>query len=68
MLNRSFGYAQKKMDFGVWILDFGSVLVFILFAAAPNRVVWILDLDFGFGSGLSDIVWILHEIFPYHVD
>ena len=43
------------MDFGFRILDFGFwiSLVFVLFVAAPNGPVWILDfgfriLDFGF--------------------
>ena len=63
------------MDFASWILDFGFrsldsgfwiSLVFVLFAAAPDGVVWILD--FGFGLGLPDIVWILHKIFPCHAD
>ena len=44
-----------RLDFGFRILDFGFwiSLVFVLFVAAPNGPVWILDfgfwiLDFGF--------------------
>ena len=70
------------LDFGVWILDFGSwilefgfwsldfgfwiSLVFVLLVAAPNGAVWILD--FGLDEASTDIVWILHKIFPCHAD
>ena len=70
------------LDFGFWSLDFGFwiSLVFVLFAAAPNGAVWILDfgvwilefgfwiLDFGLDEASTDIVWILHKIFPCHAD
>ena len=70
------------LDFGFWSLDFGFWirLVFVLFVAAPNGAVWILDfgvwilefvfwiLDFGLDEALLDIVWILHKIFPCHAD
>ena len=53
------------LDLGFWSLDFGFwiSLVFVLFVAAPNGAVWILDfgfwsLDFGFWS-LEFGVWIL---------
>ena len=46
------------LDFGFWSLDFGF---------------WILDLgfwilDFGLDEASTDIVWILHKIFPCHAD
>ena len=58
--------------FGVWISDFGFwiSLVFVLFVAAPNGPVWILDfgfrildfgfwiLDFGFGFWILDLGFI----------
>ena len=60
------------LDFGFWILDFGFwiSLVFVLFVAAPNGAVWILEfgvwiLEFGvwildFGVWILDFgVWIL---------
>ena len=52
-----FGF--RILDFGFWILDFGFrildfgfwiSLVFVLFVAAPNGPVWILD----FGPGIVD--------------
>ena len=63
------------LDFGVWILDFGFwiSLVFVLFVAAPNGAVWILDfgvwiLDFGFWIlDFGFWVWIritLHRLDP----
>ena len=46
------------LDLGVWSLDFG---------------VWILEFgfwiwDFGMDGASTDIVWILHKIFPCHAD
>ena len=65
------------LDFGFWILDFVWIsLVFVLFVAAPNGPVWILDLgfwisDFGFwildfGFWISDFgFWITsHRLDP----
>ena len=59
-------------DFGFWILDFGFRildfgfwigLVFVLFVAAPNGPVWILDFGFwilNFGFWILDFgFWIL---------
>ena len=56
------------MEFGFWILDQFSLRSFF---GGPKRRrldfgVWILD--FGFGLGLLDTVWILHKIFPCHAD
>ena len=53
------------MDLGFWSLDFGFwiSLVFVLFVAAPNGAVWILDLGFwslDFGFWILDLgFWIL---------
>ena len=53
------------LDLGFWILDLGfwNFLVSVLFVAAPNAAVWILDLGFGildFGSWILDFgSWIL---------
>ena len=57
-----------SLEFGFWSLDFGFwiSLVFVLFVAAPNGAVWILD--FGLDEASTDIVWILHKIFPCHAD
>ena len=75
---RILDFGFRILDFGFWISDFGFwiSLVFILFVAAPNGPVWILDfgfwiLDFGFwilDLGFIDTVWILHKIFPNHAD
>ena len=55
----------------VWILDFWILGQFSLrsFCGAPKRRrldfgVWILGLD----EASTDIVWILHKIFPCHAD
>ena len=84
-----FGFWILILDFGFWSLDFGVwiSLVFVLFVAAPNGAVWILEfgvwilefgfwilefgfwiLDFGLDEASTDIVWILHKIFPCHAD
>ena len=59
------------LDFGFWSLDFGFwiSLVFVLFVAAPNGAVWILEfgvwiLEFGFWS-LDFGFWILVWMRPY---
>ena len=73
---------NPNLDLGFWSLDFGFwiSLVFVLFVAAPNGAVWILEfgfwsldfgfwiLDFGLDEASTDIVWILHKIFPCHAD
>ena len=70
------------MDFGSWILDFGVWILdqFSLrsFCGGPKRRrlefgFWSLDfgfriLDFGLDEASTDIVWILHKIFPCHAD
>ena len=56
---------NPKSKRAVWILDFGFwiSLVFVLFVAAPNGPVWILDLGFwilDFGFWILDFgFWIL---------
>ena len=70
------------LDFGFWILEFGFWILdqFSLrsFCGGPKRRrldfgFWSLDfgvwiLDFGLDEASTDIVWILHKIFPCHAD
>ena len=63
------------MEFGFWILDQFSLRSF---CGGPERRrldfgVWSLDfgfwiLHFGLDEASTDIVWILHKIFPCHAD
>ena len=63
------------LDLGFWILEFGFWILdqFSLrsFCGGPKRRrldfgFWILD--FGLDEASTDIVWILHKIFPCHAD
>ena len=70
------------LDFGFWILEFGFWILdqFSLrsFCGGPKRRrldfgFWSVDfgfwiLDFGLDEASTDIVWILHKIFPCHAD
>ena len=63
------------MDLGFWILEFGFWILdqFSLrsFCGGPKRrrlEFGFRILDFGLDEASTDIVWILHKIFPCHAD